>query len=89
MYVPSAKVGEFVRADENIMVAAGVASVGVTPSKKTAKHTTSVPLYCGSVGTVSVCTILPLSLTEPDLMAGKSLAGELFTVQIMRTSDDV
>ena len=79
--------GEFVGV--NNMVATGVTSVGVSPSRKTARHTTSVPLYCGSARMVSVCTMLPISLTEPDLMSGKSPDGEPFTVQRMRTSDDV
>ena len=88
MCVPGAMVGGFAGIYKNIMVAAGVTSVGV-PSKKTATHSTTVPLYCGSAGTVSVCTILPFSLTEPDLMSGKSPDGEPFTLQKMRTSDDV
>ena len=82
-------VGELGGVFKYIMVAAGVTSVGVTPSKKTATHTTSVPLYCGSAGTVRVYTILPLSFTEPELMSGKAPDGEPFTVQIMRTSADV
>ena len=81
-------VGGLIGVYTNIMVAAGVTSVG-DPSKKTAQHSTTVPLYCGSAGTVRVCTILPFSLTEPDLMLGKSLDGEPFTVQKMVTSDDV
>ena len=81
-------VGRFVGVYKNIMVAAGVTSVG-DPSKKTATHSTTVPLYCGSAGTVRVCTILPFSLTEPDLMSGKSLVGEPFTLQKMKALDDV
>ena len=80
-------VGEVVGVN-NIMVAAGVLSVGV-PSKKTATHSTIVPLYRGSAGMVNVCTTLPLSLTEPDLMSGSSPGDEPFTVHIMRTSGDV
>ena len=82
-------VGRLVGVYKNIMMAAGVASAGVTPSRKTAAHTTPVPLYCGSAGMVSVYTMLPLSLTKPDLMSGKSPDGEPFTLQKIRTSDDV
>ena len=85
--LPGVMVGRFVSVYKNVMVAAGVASVG-DQSRKTATHTTSVPLYCGSAGTVRVCTMLPLSLTEPDPMSGKSLDGEPFTVQNMLTSND-
>ena len=81
-------VGGLVGAYKNIMVAAGVTSIGV-PSKKTATHSTSVPLYCGSAGMVSVCTMLSFSLTEPDLMSGKLLAGEPFTLQVMKALDDI
>ena len=72
----------------NNMVAAGDISVG-DPSKKTATHSTTVPLYRGSAGMVRVCTLLPLSLTEPDLMSGNCPIDKLFTLQVMRTSDDV
>ena len=70
-----------------IMVATGVTSVG-DPSVKTARHSTTVPLYCGSAGMVSVYTLLPFSLTEPDMMSGNSPNGELFTLQVMIASDD-
>ena len=70
------------------MVAAGVTSVG-DPSKKTARHSTSVPSYCGSDGMVSVYTMLPLSLIKPDLMLGNCPTDEPFNLQVMRASDDV
>ena len=79
-------VGEFVGVKNT--VAAGVTSFG-DPSKKTATHSTTVPLYCGSDGMVSVCTMLPLSLTEPDLMSGNCPTDKLFTFQVMRTSNDL
>ena len=50
--------GEFV-SDVNSMVAAGVTSVGVSPSRKRARHSTTVPLYCSSAGMISESTKLP------------------------------
>ena len=70
------------------MEAAGVTSFGF-PSKKTATHSTTVPLYCGWDGTVRVYTMLPLSLTKLDLMLGNSPTGDPFTLQVMKASDDV
>ena len=70
------------------MVAAGVLSVG-DPSRKIARHSTTVPLYCGSAGMVSVYTVLPLSLIEPDLMSENRSTSEPFTLQVMRASNDV
>ena len=72
----------------NIMVAAGVTSVR-DPSVKTARHSTTVPLYCGSAGMVSVSTLPPFSMIEPELMSGNSPSGEPFTLQVMIASDDV
>ena len=68
----------------NNMVAAGDTS-GRDPSKKTATHSTTVPLYCGSAGMVRVCTMLLLSFTEPDLMSGNcpSTSSTAFTFQVM------
>ena len=66
------------------MVAAGdISNSGGDPSKKTATHSTTVPLYCGSAGMVRVSTMIPLSLTEPDLMSGNCPLGEPFTLQEM------
>ena len=70
------------------MVAAGVLSVG-DPSRKIARHTTTVPLYCGSAGMVSVYTMLPFSLIEPELMSGNCLTGKPFTIQVMKAADVV
>ena len=64
------------------MVAGGDTS-GRDPSKKTATHSTTVPLYCGSAGMVRVLTIVPLSLTDPGLMSGNRPLGEPFTLQEM------
>ena len=71
---------------KNNMVAAGDTSVG-DPSKKTATHTTTVPLYCGSAGMVRVSTIVPLSFTEPDLISGNCSSGKPFTLQMMEAPD--
>ena len=70
------------------MVAAGDTS-GRDPSRKTATHSTTVPLYCDSAGMVRVCTMLPSSFTEPDLMSGNCLTAKLFTLQVMKVPDDV
>ena len=59
--IPGAMVGEVA---VNIMIAAGVLSVGVSPSRKTARHTTTVPLYCDSAGMVSVSILLPCTLID-------------------------
>ena len=64
------------------MEAGGDTSVG-DPSKKTATHCTTVPLYCGSAGMVRVYTMIPFSLTEPDLMLGNCATGKPFTLQEM------
>ena len=72
----------------NNMVAAGDTS-GRDPSKKTATHSTTVPLYCGSAGMVRVYTVLPSSLIEPDLMLGNRPTDDPFTLQTMIASDDV
>ena len=69
------------------MVAAGV--VSRDPLKRIATHSTTVPLYCGSAGMVRVYTVLPSSLTEPDLMSGNRPTDDPFTLQIMSASEDV
>jgi hypothetical protein len=37
---------------------------------------------------VRVYTMLPLSLTEPDLISGNCPRGEPFTLQVMKVWDD-
>ena len=70
------------------MVAGGDTSVG-DPSMKTATHSTTVPLYCGSAGMVRVSTLLPSSLMEPCLMSGNCPIGNPFTSQVMKALNDV
>ena len=68
------------------MVAGGDTSGG-DPSMKKATHSTTVPLYCGSAGMVRMSTMVPFSLTEPDLMSGNRPLDEPFTLQKMSASD--
>ena len=72
----------------NNMIAGGDTSVG-DPLRKTATHSTTVPLYCGSAGIVRVSTLLPSSFTEPGLMSGNCPTDDPFTLQTMIASDDV
>ena len=68
------------------MVAAGDTS-GRDPSRKTATHSTTVSLYCGSAGMVRVLTMVPSSFKEPGLMSGNRPTGDPFTLQNMEASD--
>ena len=64
------------------MVAGGDTSGG-DPSMKKATHSTTVPLYCGSAGMVRMSTMVPFSLTEPDLMLRNCPLDKPFTLQVM------
>ena len=71
-----------------INITGGVASVG-DPSRKTATHITTVPLYSDLAGIVNVYTsIFPLPEVEPVAMSGNCPIDDPFTVQQMIASSD-
>ena len=70
------------------MVAGGDTS-GRDPFNRTATHSTTVPLYCGSAGMVRVYTMIPFSFTKPGMMLENCPTDDPFTIQLMRASDDV
>ena len=74
---------------KRIVAAGDTSNSGRDPLKKTATHSTTVPLYCGSAGMVRVYTMVPSSFTDSDLMSGNRPAGEPFTLQLMKASNDV
>ena len=56
--------------------------------KKFAKHSISVPLYSSLAGIESVFTIVTFSLIEPTLMSKNCPAGDPFTLQFMKASEE-
>ena len=72
-----------------VNVVVGVTSVRY-PSKKSATHTTTVPLYSDLAGMVTTNTGLkrvPVSMTELVVMSGKNPTAVPFTLQPMIASD--
>ena len=67
---------------------AGDDDLGGDPSKKSATHTTSVPLYSDMAGMVSVYTRVPVSVIEPVVMSGNCPTDDPFTVHVTRASGD-
>ena len=58
------------------------------PSKRFARHTTSVPLYSDLTGMDGVFTVVPFSLIEPTVMSKYCPAGDPLTLQLINTLID-
>ena len=60
------------------------------PSLKTARHTTSVPLYSDLAGMDNVYTTVPFSMINPVVMSGNALTGDnTFILQPIIAPGDV